>query len=147
MSKYSRHTKYALAKFLLIAVPCVTMLVLWVYGKIVWSGWPVMGALMAGLGVFMRYRSGLIEAYTDEEEKFIEVAEDYLKMVEPSKNYEGFIRFKDVDIAELSISEGEITRILFRMKNQQKIIVAGYDGLEHAAEVVRNSHDINVLET
>ncbi|WP_296062499.1 hypothetical protein [uncultured Amphritea sp.] len=147
MSKYSRHTKYALVKFLLIAVPCVTIIVLWVYGKIVWKGWPVMGALIAGLGMFMRDRSAIIAVYTDEEEKYIEVAEDHLKMVEPSKKYEGFIRFNDVDIAELSISDGQITRILFRMKNHQKIVVTGYDGLEHAAEVVRNSRDINVVET
>lgn len=147
MSNYSRHTKYAIAKFLVIVVPFIAIIIVWMYGKIVWKGWPAIGVLLSGLALFLGHRSQLIAAYTDEEEKFIEVADDYLKMVEPSKKYEGFIRFKDVHIAELSSNEGETTRIIFRMNNQQKIVVAGYDGLEHAAEVIKKFSEIEVIET
>ncbi|RDE19673.1 hypothetical protein DV711_12380 [Motiliproteus coralliicola] len=146
MTQLQRSSSKARNKALLFGVPTALIFALFIYGKAAWVGWSFFAVLGVGVALFFKLKTDISDIYEAENEKFIEVTNDFIKMVEPSQNYEGFIRFKDVASAEISTLHGTPQKIRFFMQNSQKIDISGYEGLTAAAQAVKDYPGLAVTE-
>lgn len=147
MSQYPRSSRSVRKKLLLWALPVAVLIIFYVYMNTVVQGWSIFVSLSIGIFILIRFRLEAARIYEEDIEKSLEVGEGFIKLIEPARNYEGFIRFQNVVSAEISRMNGEVYRIRFIMKNGQRIDVAGYDGLVNVAEAIWRFGDFDIRET
>jgi len=134
MNTHRRKTKFAVRTLLIASALVASSLIFWGYGKVQWRDWAIGPTVFIVIFWFYMFREDLINRYVEEESKYIELSDDRLKLVDPTKNYEGVIRYKDVELARVFLKEDEVHKIVFFISNGQRIVVSGYSGLDRTAE-------------
>ncbi|WP_415901031.1 hypothetical protein [Neptuniibacter sp. QD48_11] len=145
--KFTRKNSVAINKMLLALAPVAGLLIAIAYIENKRGGWAAAAAVCFVVYFTLLYRDYFFETFNNEAEKYIEVNEKGLKLVEPSKNYKALIPFDEIDQVKVIKGTNGISGLDLYLKNGQRVALSGYEELYKIAELLKDTNGIKTIET